>query len=126
VSKQVDEEVIRTVVDAFYRAARQDPDLGPMFAAHVEDWEDHLATMRRFWAAVLLGGKGYSGNPFLKHLAVPELTAEHFRKWLALFSETLGAHCAPADAAAWEATARRMGFAMSSRLGSRQIEDLLP
>ena len=126
VSSQVDEEVIRTVVDEFYRAAREDPDLGPVFAAHVDDWDDHLATMRRFWASVLLGQRSYSGNPFLKHLAVPELTRRHFRKWLELFSETLGVHCAPADAEAWEATARRMGFAMSSRLGFRQVEDLLP
>ena len=126
VSEQVDEEVIRTVVDEFYRAAQQDPDLGPVFAAHVEDWDDHLATMRRFWATVLLGAKAYSGNPFLKHLAVPELTAAHFQRWLELFSETLGAHCAPADAEAWEATARRMGFAMSSRLGFREIDGLLP
>ena len=126
VSKQIDERVIRAVVGDFYYAARQDPDLGPVFAAHVENWDGHLATMRKFWASVLLGKKSYFGNPFLKHLAVPELSAEHFRKWLALFSETLAKHCAPADAAAWEATVRRMGFAMSSRLGFRHIEDLLP
>jgi hemoglobin len=124
-SKQVDEQVIRAVVDDFYRAARRDSELGPVFAAHVEDWERHLETMRNFWATVLLGERNYTGNPFLKHSAVPELNARHFRKWLALFSETLTKHCDPTDAAAWEATARRMGFAMSSRLGFRQIEDLL-
>jgi hemoglobin len=126
VSSQVDKEVIRAVVHQFYSVVRQDADLGPVFAAHVDNWEEHLATMRRFWASVLLGERSYSGNPFLKHLAVPELTPGHFRKWLELFSDALGAHCAPADAEAWEAAARRMGFAMSSRLGFREIEDLLP
>ncbi|MCB1021857.1 MAG: group III truncated hemoglobin [Bryobacterales bacterium] len=126
VSDQVDTGVIGAVVDDFYQEARQDADLGPVFDAHVEDWDSHLATMRRFWASVLLGERSYSGNPFVKHAAVPELSADHFRKWLTLFSKTLSRHCAPDDAAAWERTARRMGFAMSSRLGFGEIEDLLP
>lgn len=126
VSEKVDAAVIAGVVDDFYAAARQDAQLGPVFDSHVADWTSHLATMRRFWATVLLGERGYSGNPMEKHQGVPELSADLFRRWLNLFSQTLARHCEPADAAAWEATARRMGFAMSSHMGFRQIEDLLP
>lgn len=126
VSEKVDAAVIRAVVDDFYGVARQDAELGPVFDAHVADWDRHLATMRRFWATVLLGERSYAGNPMVKHQGVPELSADLFRRWLDLFSQTLARHCDPDDAATWEATARRMGFAMSSRMGFRQIEDLLP
>ena len=122
---RINEKLIADVVEDFYQKARQDPELGPVFAAHVEDWGAHLETMRKFWATVLLGGRAYSGNPFQKHLAVGGLSAEHFRRWLELFSQTLAKHCTTADAAQWETTARRMGFAMSSRLGFLQIDDLL-
>ena len=47
-------------------------------------------------------------------------------RWLDLFSKTLENHCSEADAAAWEITARRMGFAMSSRLGFGEPVHLLP
>ncbi len=113
-------------MENFYRSARQDGDLGPVFAAHVEDWDGHLEIMTRFWASVLLGEGGYFGNPFQKHLAVSELSADHFRKWLEIFSQTLAQQCSREDAVAWEAAARRMGFAMSSRLGFDRVDDLLP
>lgn len=125
VSEAVDEVMIRKVVDDFYNVARQDPMLGPVFEAHVSDWPAHQETMYGFWATVLTGDRRYSGDPFARHRAVPELSGEHFRRWLELFVETLARHCSQDDSAAWEATARRMGFAMSSRLGLGERPDLL-
>ncbi len=125
-SERVDEEVIRAVVEDFYSTAKLDPLLGPVFEMHVEDWAGHMATMRKFWVTVLLGERRYFGDPLAKHSGVPEMSAEHFRRWLAVFSDTLAKHCAPSDAMAWEATARRMGFAMSARLGLGEHGDLLP
>lgn len=126
VSSAVDMLMIRAVVDDFYARIRQDPMLGPVFEAHIQDWGPHLAKMYGFWSTVLLGDRQYKGNPFEKHLAMPELSAAHFRRWLNLFAETLETHCSAPDRAAWEATARRMGFAMASRLGFGEHADLLP
>jgi len=100
--------------------------LGPVFDAHIEDWEPHLNKMYGFWSTVLLGDWQYTGNPFVKHHAISELSARHFERWLNLFAKTLASHCSEADAAAWDATARRMGFAMASRLGFGDHPDLLP
>ncbi len=119
-------EAIQAVVDDFYGRVRQDSMLGPVFAAHIGEWGPHLNKMYGFWSTVLLGDRQYTGNPFEKHLAMSELTAGHFERWLNLFAETLDAHCSEADKAAWLATARRMGFAMASRLGFGENPDLLP
>ena len=118
--------VIRAVVDDFYGRVRQDAMLGPVFEAHIDDWGPHLNKMYGFWSTVLLGDRQYTGNPFVKHQAVPELSAGHFERWLNLFAETLKSHCSQPDKAAWEATARRMGFAMASRLGFGEHTELLP
>lgn len=126
VSDAVDMQVIRAVVDDFYGRVREDPMLGPVFAAHISDWGPHLNKMYGFWSTVLLGDRQYTGNPLVKHQALSELSAEHFKNWLNLFAETLGDHCSETDKAAWEATARRMGFAMSARLGFGEHPDLLP
>lgn len=126
VSNDVDDTVIRAVVDDFYETARQDPLLGPVFEAHVTDWPTHLEKMRGFWATTLRGERRYTGNPFEKHAAVPELSGDHFQRWLELFTDTLRRHCGPEDAITWEATVRRMGFAMSYRLGFGERTDLLP
>ena len=37
-----DEAEIECLVSAFYEKARQDTVLGPIFARHVSDWDDHL------------------------------------------------------------------------------------
>jgi hemoglobin len=120
-----DDHVIRAVVDDFYRAAREDPMLGPVFEKRVADWPAHLETMYGFWATVLRGERRYFGNPIEEHRAVPELSGDHFARWLELFSKTLGRHCNAQDAATWEAMVRRMGFAMSYRLGFGERADLL-
>lgn len=126
VSEAVDVEVIRAVVDDFYGRVRQDALLGPVFDAHVADWGPHLNKMYGFWSTVLLGDRQYTGNPFVKHHAISELSAGHFERWLNLFAETLATHCTESDKTAWEATARRMGFAMASRLGFGEDPRLLP
>ena len=126
VSDAVDATVIRAVVEHFYDVVRADSLLGPVFEAHVSDWTPHLDTMCRFWLFVLQGEGRYEGNPFEKHKGVPEITAEHFAHWLELFSGILAEHCSADDASAWELTARRMGFAMASRMGLGEPIELLP
>lgn len=85
----IDADYISTVVDRFYENVRDDRLLGPIFAAKVTDWPSHLNRMKLFWGSVLHNSGAYSGNPMLKHLAIPGLTREHFSHWLDLFRQTL-------------------------------------
>ncbi|SNR99659.1 hemoglobin [Methylobacillus rhizosphaerae] len=83
------EDEIRSLVDAFYATVREDAQLGPIFNAHVSDWDEHLRKLTDFWSGILLGTQRFSGTPMSRHIALPELNAELFKHWLALFHQTL-------------------------------------
>ncbi|NTZ42646.1 group III truncated hemoglobin [Altererythrobacter sp. SALINAS58] len=85
----VDEAFIDHLVEAFYTRIRSDDLLGPIFARHIAEWPPHLARMKCFWRSVLHNSGEFSGNPMLKHLAIPGLAIEHFTRWLDLFYATL-------------------------------------
>jgi len=82
------EKDITLMVHKFYANIRQDALLGPIFDAHVDNWDVHLATMVNFWESLLLGAASFKGNPMPKHAVIPELSAELFERWLALFQKT--------------------------------------
>jgi hemoglobin len=114
---------IAAVVDRFYAKCRADELLGPVFAAHVEDWDSHLARIRAFWGAALLGSDGYAGRPLEAHLAIEGLSREHFSVWLRLFRETLEEHTPPLtreDAGLFIARAGRMANRMMGVMGERE------
>jgi hemoglobin len=94
----VTEDMIRELVHAFYAAVRRDPLLGPIFNAKVENWDEHLATLCRFWSSVALLTGTYKGRPMVVHAALPDIDAPHFERWLALFKETAERMCPPAAA----------------------------
>jgi hemoglobin len=81
------DDEIRELVHAFYGRVRQDSLLGPVFEAHVENWDTHLAKLTDFWSAMLRGTRRFSGTPMPKHIALPDLSAELFERWLMLFRE---------------------------------------
>lgn len=116
----IDEPLIRTVVDRFYARAREDEVIGPVFRAAVPDerWQDHLDTIVDFWSSMLLGTRRYEGRPLRKHLLLPELGDNHFRRWLALFRRTLEELCPPDVAAFWADRSERVGnsFRISVRM----------
>ena len=82
------EEDIARLVHAFYAKVRQDEALGPIFNAHVDDWPHHLAKLVDFWSALLRGTGRFDGAPMPKHVALPDLSAALFERWVALFRET--------------------------------------
>jgi len=82
------EEEISRLVHAFYARVRQDAVLGPIFDAHIDDWDHHLAKLVDFWSSILLRTGRYSGTPMPRHAALPGLEAELFQRWLALFRQT--------------------------------------
>ena len=85
------EQEISDMVHSFYARIRQDKVLGPVFNAHIQDWDQHLLTLIDFWSAILRGSRRFAGAPMPKHLALPNLSAELFDRWLALFRETTAA-----------------------------------
>ncbi len=101
VTEGIDERLIRRVVDRFYAQAREDEVIGPIFRAAVPDgrWQAHLDTIVDFWSSMLLGTRRYDGRPLRKHLMLPDLGDEHFRRWLALFRKTVEELCQPDVAA---------------------------
>lgn len=85
----IDPAYIDRLVEQFYAKVRGDPVLGPIFAARITDWGSHLARMKQFWGSVLLGDATFRGNPMAKHVAIPQIDAFHFKRWLVLFRATL-------------------------------------
>jgi hemoglobin len=103
----IDEALISDLVEGFYEKVRADPLLGPVFAERIEDWEPHLAQMKRFWSSVALATGVYGGRPMPKHMRLP-VDAEHFDRWLALFEETAQERCTPLAARHFVARARNI------------------
>lgn len=93
----IDEALIQRLVHAFYRRVREDPLLGPVFAARIADWDPHLARMCEFWSSVMLMSGRYHGAPMPKHAVLP-VDAAHFDRWLELFGQTAQLVCPPAAA----------------------------
>lgn len=86
------EEEITHLVHAFYAKVRRDDVLGPIFDAHIEDWDRHLAKLVDFWSSILRRTGRFTGAPMPKHAALPGLSADLFHRWLTLFLETTSAH----------------------------------
>jgi hemoglobin len=82
------EEEISRLVHTFYARARKDPLLGPIFDAHVNDWDAHFVQMINFWSMKLRGTNRFRGAPMPKHVALPGLAAELFERWIQLFRQT--------------------------------------
>lgn len=82
------EQDVHQLVHGFYAEVRRDPVLGPIFNAHITDWDRHLGTMVDFWSSALRGTARFRGAPMPKHAALPGLSAELFQRWLALFGQT--------------------------------------
>ena len=87
--------MIRGLVDAFYARVRADAVLGPIFEAKIHDWEEHLAKLTDFWSSIVLMSGRYKGRPMPVHAAIPEISDEHFVRWLKLFGDTAGEVCPP-------------------------------
>jgi hemoglobin len=83
---------VKTLVDSFYGAIREDALLNPIFSDVAQvDWAKHLPKMYAFWNGLILGIAGYRGAPFPPHTVLP-VTSEHFVRWLELFRATVDKH----------------------------------
>ncbi|NCP00872.1 MAG: hypothetical protein COW29_05840 [Rhodobacterales bacterium CG15_BIG_FIL_POST_REV_8_21_14_020_59_13] len=87
----VDERFVSLMVERFYANTREDELLAPIFAERISDWPPHLERMKSFWRSILFNSGEFSGNPMVKHMAIPGLEESHFVRWLELFYATLDA-----------------------------------
>lgn len=104
----VTEEMISSLVHAFYGKARQDPALGPIFNAAVHDWDAHLSKLCDFWSSVMLMSGRFHGAPMPAHARLPGLEGAHFGRWLELWRETAAEVCPPPAAALFIDRAERI------------------
>ena len=80
---------IRLMVDEFYKKARVNNQIGPIFNHAIgDDWSKHLPIMYEFWSQMLLGQGEYHRNPFEKHVALP-IKKGDFQIWISLFTSTV-------------------------------------
>jgi hemoglobin len=86
ITTRVDVEIL---VNRFYEQVRNDELLAPVFSR--VDWVHHLPVMYNFWSSVLLGDQSYTGNAFGKHQYLA-LSAQHFTRWLQVFTATVDEH----------------------------------
>ncbi len=110
----LDEPAIEAFLRAFYGAARVDPLLGPAFDG-VEDWEAHIANLRRFWSSVALMTGAYHGQPMLAHRHLA-LTPAHFTRWLGLFEAVARVMFTPEGAEHMIERARRIARSLEMGL----------
>ncbi len=86
---EVTREQISEFVETFYDLILRDQRLGPIFRNEIGgNWSVHLEKMKRFWCAVLLKTKEYSGRPIPAHTKLQGVKTDDFRKWLGLFRQT--------------------------------------
>lgn len=123
----LDEAMVAAVVDDFYRRARADDLIGPVFNRAIPEaqWPHHIATITDFWSSMLLGTGRYMGRPMPKHLALPELSDAHFARWLKLFRATAELHCPPDIAALFVERAERIAFSFRLRIAQFRGQDSL-
>ena len=109
-------EISVDLVERFYAGVRQHPSLGPVFNAAVSDWDEHTATLVRFWSSVELRTGAYRGRPMEAHRAHP-IDAGHFHDWLALWAEVAHEVLPPAQAARFVGHAQRIAASLMYGLG---------
>ena len=115
----LDDDVLECLVARFYEKARNDPLLGPVFARHVRDWDQHLARMNAFWSSVALMTGRYHGRPIEAHIGLG-IALEHFDRWLELFGETAEEICPPAGAEHLTSKAHAMAKVIRARTGLQE------
>ena len=106
----VTESMIAELVDDFYGKIRVDPLLGPIFDSAIGDnWDLHLQKMKAFWSTVMLASRTYKGNPMIAHMNLPQLTSEHFSRWLGLWRQTTAERCSEPAASLFVRQAEMIG-----------------
>lgn len=108
------------LVRAFYGRAMTDPIIGYIFVDVAKlDLVEHIPVITSFWETMLLGHRTYAGGAFGVHQqlhARAPLRAEHFTRWLSLWTTTVDELFAGPRAELAKAHADRVARAFLRRL----------
>lgn len=106
--------------NTFYSKILKDNLIGHFFTQVVKlHFEKHLPTMIDFWETVLFGKAIYKGNPILKHIDLHRIEAlkpEHFKRWIAVWKETVNELFKGENAKQAIAKAKQMGKLMEIKI----------
>jgi len=120
----LDQADLRALVDGFYARVRQDPELGPVFADAIADWDEHLQRLTDFWSSLMLGSGRYRGHPASAHLAhAARITPALFQRWLALRRLSSDESLPAAQARAVQERAARIADHLQRTLAARAAPD---
>ncbi|HUF22115.1 MAG TPA: group III truncated hemoglobin [Burkholderiales bacterium] len=78
------ETAIAQMVRLFYQRGLADDVLGPIFRAHIHDWDAHMGVVADFWSGVVHETGRYRANAFAPHAKL-RFEPEAFDRWLAVF-----------------------------------------
>lgn len=92
----------------FYADVRQHQEIGPIFAAHIDDWPAHLEKIAGFWSGLTGGPALYRGGMAARHIPL-QLEENHFQAWLGLWHRHCQAHLPSAEATEMIAIAESIG-----------------
>ena len=123
----LDEDGLKSLVDAFYARVRADTQLGPIFTGAIGDWPEHLAKLSDFWSSVMLTTGRYKGQPVPAHRKHADtITPALFDRWLALWAQTTNDLMEPAAAQALQAKAARIAESLQLALFFRLNRQAAP
>ena len=106
---QMDDNGLKSLVDAFYARVRADDALGPIFNDAIGDWPEHLEKLADFWSSVMLTSGRYKGQPVPAHMQHRDrITPALFERWLAIWAQTTDELMEPDAAAELQTKARRI------------------
>ncbi len=115
-----DRDDVHLLVSEFYRRAFADDLLGPIFTDVAQmDLEHHLPIICDFWETVLFRAGLYRRNALALHVSLnarAPLGAEHFERWLALWTNTVDQHFAGEKAELAKVQAGRIAGSIHRRL----------
>jgi hemoglobin len=113
---------IARLVTLFYARARADALIGPVFAAHVQDWDSHLRAITAFWAAQIRGRGTYRGQPVAAHIAMAQsIEPAMFDRWLTLWRQSAQEVMTPDDAAALIEKASRIAAVLDRAVAEARV-----
>jgi hemoglobin len=122
----ITEAMIRDLVHTFYARVRRDPLIGPIFNARIEDWPAHLDKLCAFWSSVMLMTGRYKGTPMKVHAELPDASAEHFQRWLALFRATAQDICPNEAACLFVDRSERIAQSLQLGIALHRGEGIVP
>lgn len=117
----IDDAAIALLVRTFYARARADDLIGPIFAAAVMDWDEHIAKITDFWSGIMLRTSRYDGRPLRPHIMLG-IESRHFDRWLDLFEATARELFAEKASAAFILRARRIADSFEMAIGTQRGE----